>query len=60
MLTSGALSAVDPVHSLVPCLGALQVVTGHSSRGVGESSGIERLRDVPEFRRVQHRRKSVA
>ena len=26
--------------------------------GVGESSDIERLTDMPEFRRVQHRRKA--
>jgi hypothetical protein len=28
--------------------------------GVGKSSGIERLTDVPEFRRVRRRRKSFA
>jgi hypothetical protein len=46
-------------RTLVPCVGVLQVVAG-TAGGVGESSGIERLTDVPEFRRVLHRRKTFA
>src|SRR5215203_5062215 len=36
------------------------MVAGHRAGGVGGSSGMDRLTDVPGFRRVWHRRKSSA
>ncbi len=59
MLVSRALSAVDypkASSSALACYKWLQGTAG----GVGESSGIDRLTDVPGFRRVRHRRKSFA
>jgi hypothetical protein len=60
MFASGALSAVDsipkPRPSELACYKWLQGTAG----GVGESSGIDWLADVPEFGRVPHRRKSFA
>src|SRR5215203_3065909 len=36
------------------------VVEWHRAGGVGRSSGMDRLTDVPEFRRTRHRRKCSA
>jgi hypothetical protein len=47
-------------ESLVSCVGVLQVVAGHRAGGVGASSSVDRLTDVPEVRLVRHRRKSFA
>src|SRR5215207_7940597 len=59
MFVSGALSAVDypkASYSALACYKWLQGTAG----GIGESSGIDRLTDVPGFRRVRRRRQSFA
>jgi hypothetical protein len=58
MFVSRALSAVNypKASSALACYEWLQGTAG----GVGESSGIDRLTDVPEFGRVLHRRKRFA
>ena len=59
MFVSGALSAVDypkASYSALACYKWLQGTAG----GVGESSGIDRLTDVPGFRRVRRRRQNFA
>ena len=53
----GALSAVDYSKALSPGLASYKRLQCTAS-GVGQSSSIDRLTDVPEFRRVRHRRKA--
>jgi hypothetical protein len=59
MVAMGALSAVDYAKAsslALVCYKCLQGTAG----GVGASSSVDCLSDVPEFRRVRHRRKSFA
>src|SRR5215217_2512527 len=44
-------------RTLVPCVGVLQEFAGGTAGGVGESSDINRLTNVPAFRWVRHRRR---
>jgi hypothetical protein len=41
-------------------VGVPQMVAGHRAGGVGGSSGMDHLTDVPKFRRVRRRRKCSA
>ncbi len=59
MLASGALSAVDYPKASPLALACYKCVQG-TAGGVGESSSVDCLTDVPEFRQVRHRRKSFA
>ena len=55
MFVSGALSAVDYPKALSLTLAFSEWLQG-TAGGVGESSGIDRLTDVPESGWVQRRR----
>jgi hypothetical protein len=57
MLASGALSAVDYSKASSLALARYKWLQG-TAGGVGESSSVDCLTDVPEFRQVRHRRKS--
>jgi hypothetical protein len=59
MFVSGALSAVGYPKASSPALACYECVQG-TAGGVGGSSSVDRLTDVPEFRQVRHRRKSFA
>src|SRR5215211_8090972 len=59
MFVSRALSAVNYPKASSLALACYEWLQG-TAGGVGESSGIDRLTDVPGFRRVRHRRKSSA
>src|SRR5918995_3730459 len=59
VFVSGDSSAVDYPKASSSALACYKLLEG-TAGGLGESSGIERLRDVPGFWRVPHRRKSVA
>src|SRR5215212_11862228 len=47
-----------PSQGLVPRVGVVQMVAGHRAGGVGGPSGMDRLTDVPGFRRTRHPRKA--
>ena len=59
MFVLRALSAVDYPKASSSALACDKWLHG-AVVGAGESSGIDRLRDVPGFRGVWHRRKSFA
>jgi hypothetical protein len=59
MLVSGALSAVDYPKASSLALACYKRVRS-TACGAGESSSVDRLTDVREFRQVRHRRKSFA
>jgi hypothetical protein len=59
MFVSRALSAVDYPKASSSALACYKWLHG-TAVGAGESSGIDRLRDVPGFRGVWHRQKSFA
>ena len=57
MLASGALSAVDYPKASPLALACYEWLQG-TAGGVGESSSVDCLTDVPEFRQVRYCRES--